>query len=287
VAEHASGQYNVSTSASTTFGESRNTLFSVGNGSSYDGCHNAFEIRENGDIYIADTSFLKEGNPNYNSSFKYNNVPNISLQDKLDTMLTSSNASAVAISGSYNDLNNRPFGDFLEQMGETIYTYEGTTTQNGPSHYGVSSIIIDTSNLSVGDEVKLILDDNVYGVGIVYQSSSGGYWINQDPQDPTNSTPFNDTWSVYTNNGKSYNICINNLGSGQHKIELVKDGGEQLVTRQIDSKYVDAYTKSEIDEKLDKVAAEVPQIWTGTQAQYDLIQSPDPNTIYIITAASS
>ena len=27
-------------------------------------------------------------------------------------------------------------------------------------------------------------------------------------------------------------------------------------------------------------------IWSGTQAQYDLIQSPDPNTIYIITSAS-
>lgn len=30
----------------------------------------------------------------------------------------------------------------------------------------------------------------------------------------------------------------------------------------------------------------IPQIWSGTQAQYDLIQSPDPNTIYIIIASS-
>lgn len=30
----------------------------------------------------------------------------------------------------------------------------------------------------------------------------------------------------------------------------------------------------------------IPQIWSGTQAQYDLIASPDPNTIYIITSAS-
>jgi hypothetical protein len=27
-------------------------------------------------------------------------------------------------------------------------------------------------------------------------------------------------------------------------------------------------------------------IWSGTQVQYDLIQSPDSNTIYIITSAS-
>lgn len=50
--EHASGQYNVSSSASTTFGDSGNTLFSVGNGT-YGNNHNAFEIRQNGDIYLS------------------------------------------------------------------------------------------------------------------------------------------------------------------------------------------------------------------------------------------
>ena len=54
-AEHASGRYNVSSSASTTFGDSGNTLFSVGNGT-YENKHNAFEIRQNGDIYITSGS---------------------------------------------------------------------------------------------------------------------------------------------------------------------------------------------------------------------------------------
>ena len=51
-AEHANGKYNVSSSASTTFGDSGNTLFSVGNGTAENARHNAFEIRQNGDIYI-------------------------------------------------------------------------------------------------------------------------------------------------------------------------------------------------------------------------------------------
>lgn len=51
--EHASGQYNVSSKASSTFGDSGNTLFSVGNGTADNAKHNAFEIRQNGDIYIA------------------------------------------------------------------------------------------------------------------------------------------------------------------------------------------------------------------------------------------
>ena len=50
--EHASGQYNNSVSDSSTFGDSGNTLFSVGNGTSDSARHNAFEIRQNGDIYL-------------------------------------------------------------------------------------------------------------------------------------------------------------------------------------------------------------------------------------------
>ena len=52
--EHSQGRYNNSVSASTTFGDSGNTLFSVGNGTSASARHNAFEIRQNGDIYVND-----------------------------------------------------------------------------------------------------------------------------------------------------------------------------------------------------------------------------------------
>lgn len=48
--EHASGQYNVSNTGST---DAEKTLFSVGNGTSSSARHNAFEIRQNGDIYIS------------------------------------------------------------------------------------------------------------------------------------------------------------------------------------------------------------------------------------------
>lgn len=50
--EIAFSKYNVSSSASETFGDSGNTLFSIGNGTSTSARHNAFEIRQNGDIYI-------------------------------------------------------------------------------------------------------------------------------------------------------------------------------------------------------------------------------------------
>ena len=47
--EHASGEYNVSNTGST---DADKTLFSVGNGASNNSRHNAFEIRQNGDIYV-------------------------------------------------------------------------------------------------------------------------------------------------------------------------------------------------------------------------------------------
>ena len=51
--ETSIGRHNNSVSASTTFGDSGNTLFSVGNGTADNARHNAFEIRQNGDIYLS------------------------------------------------------------------------------------------------------------------------------------------------------------------------------------------------------------------------------------------
>ena len=51
--EFGCGSYNNSVSGSSTFGDSGNTLFSVGNGTADNARHNAFEIRQNGDIYIS------------------------------------------------------------------------------------------------------------------------------------------------------------------------------------------------------------------------------------------
>ena len=48
-AEHASGKYNKSNTGST---DADKTLFTVGNGTADNARHNAFEIRQNGDIYI-------------------------------------------------------------------------------------------------------------------------------------------------------------------------------------------------------------------------------------------
>lgn len=80
--EHASGRFNVSSSASTIVGDSGNTIFTVGNGNnevSINKRHNAFEVREDGSIFIADTYATGE----------YYEKPMIKLQDSLGGTVSS------------------------------------------------------------------------------------------------------------------------------------------------------------------------------------------------------
>lgn len=93
ISEHSIGQFNVSNSATTTFGNSGNTLFSVGNGTSNSARHNAFEIRQNGDIYITSGG------------------TDIKLQDQLggggtvDQTIISGSTNAVAGGAVYNKID--------------------------------------------------------------------------------------------------------------------------------------------------------------------------------------
>lgn len=111
--EFSFGKYNNSYSASTTFGHSGNTLFSIGNGydfSSTHNWHNALEIRQNGDIYIANTN-----DTSITGDKAYSLYPMIKLQDALggggsitvDQSLDSGSTNAVANSAITNAINSK------------------------------------------------------------------------------------------------------------------------------------------------------------------------------------
>lgn len=85
------GYMNNSTTGSTTFGNANNTLFSVGNGYGYQSTnnyHNAFEIRQNGDIYIPNTDDTTD-----TSTIAYSTYPMVRLQDTITA--TASNTTAL------------------------------------------------------------------------------------------------------------------------------------------------------------------------------------------------
>lgn len=81
--EHASGKFNNSKKLNTTYGNSGNTIFSVGNGKGDTKRHNTIEVRQNGDIYIADTSQITGTGSGETEGHNFYDVPMIKLQDAL------------------------------------------------------------------------------------------------------------------------------------------------------------------------------------------------------------
>ena len=94
--EHSQGWYNVSSKASNTFGDSGNTLFSVGNGTADNARHNAFEIRQNGDIYLS------------------LNGQDVKLQDQLGG--SSITVDTALDSGSTNPVENRVIYNKIDEV---------------------------------------------------------------------------------------------------------------------------------------------------------------------------
>jgi len=125
--ESSFGQYNVSTTNSSAFGDSGNTLFSVGNGVSDNERHNAFEIRQNGDIYIPDTKDTP-------TAIFWWQKPMIKLQDALggstvDTEITSASTNPVTSAAIYNQ-----FGG-LKLVKLTQSEYDSLSTKNNSTLY--------------------------------------------------------------------------------------------------------------------------------------------------------
>lgn len=91
--EVAFGQYNVSSRSSYNYGNSGNTLFSIGNGydfSSTHNWHNALEIRQNGDVYVPNTDDTSVTGDN-----AYSLYPMVRLQDTI----TATAANTTALGG--------------------------------------------------------------------------------------------------------------------------------------------------------------------------------------------
>ena len=117
------GKFSISVSASTAFGNSGNTLFSVGNGTSDSARHNAFEIRQNGDIYIADT--------NDTSTTNYYEKPMIKLQDALggtvDTEITSASTNPVTSAAIYNQFGGLKLVKLTQSEYDVLSTKDSNT----------------------------------------------------------------------------------------------------------------------------------------------------------------
>ena len=148
--EHASGQYNVSSSASTTFGDSGNTLFSVGNGTGVNAKHNAFEIRQNGDIYIV------SGNSDIKLQDYIGGGGSITVDQVIDDT-TSASTNPVSTSAVYSAMTDN----------ELVWANAYVVLSGA-----ISSHTVDTSiHLASGDRAKLNSITGTFGT-MAYENAS-------------------------------------------------------------------------------------------------------------------
>ena len=159
--EHASGQYNVSNSATTTFGDSGNTLFSVGNGD-WSARHNAFEIRQNGDIYLSSggTDIKLQDHLGGGSSYTAGDgidITNdvISVTGKVDTSTYNTFTAATDTA--------------LASKADTATTYTKTETDNLVT--AATSTKQDT--LVSGTNIKTINNESLLGSGNITIQGGG------------------------------------------------------------------------------------------------------------------
>ena len=127
--ETAFGLYNITSSSSSTFGNSGNTLFSIGNGydfSSTHNRHNAIEIRQNGDIYIPNTN-----DTSITGDLAYSLYPMIKLQDYLGG--GSVTIDPTLDSGSTNPVANSAITTALDAKQDTLVSGTNIKTINNES----------------------------------------------------------------------------------------------------------------------------------------------------------
>lgn len=150
--EFALGKYNSSSNGST---DADRTYFSIGNGTANNARHNAFEIRQNGDIYIS-----KDGT-------------DIKLQDALG-----GEVSSAITSGDTNPVQGGVLYDELRVPSANVTTLEwdnhdGAETLNYTSGTTKLEFIVDESQMTDG-YFTLVSDTQQDYLGYIYISSTGG-----------------------------------------------------------------------------------------------------------------
>ena len=273
--EHASGRYNVSNKANGTFGDSGNTLFSVGNGTADNARHNAFEVRQNGDIYLSSGG------------------TDIKLQDHLggggsitiDPSLDSGSTNAVANSALYDELR-------IIEPTETILQWEqsdGGESTNYPS--GCTKVMITIDEQQMTDGYYALYNDNYDCFGKFNIESNGGVITvstrDCEEYEPTTSITYSISGNVVTveyptiTNVTKIGTSYDNYWTWKAIVNNVTPIIDQVTAntaRLSEDEEVTAAALNVLNDKFDGL-----KLKKLTQSEYNAL-SPnyDSNTLYVI-----
>lgn len=258
VAEHSSGAYNVSYTASTTWGDSGNTLFSVGNGTADNARHNAFEIRQNGDIYIT-----KDGS-------------DVKLQDQLGGGGSSYTA------GDGIDITNGVISvtGMTDESAFTAHTADTTihvTAQDKSNWNAKSDFSGDYDDLTNKPTIPTSASQLANDAGYITSSALNDYATTGDVQTATNDMATK-TW----------------VGQQGYLTQHQDISGKQDVSGMTAYTQTTAFTAHTGDTTIHVTSSDKTS-WNGavtslgglslvklTQTQYDNLANKDNNTLYVI-----
>ena len=298
--EHASGQFNISNSATTEFGNSGNTLFSVGNGTADDARHNAFEIRQNGDIYIVsgDTDILLQDNLG----------GNIEIDQVIDSG-TSASTNAVATKAvvevikedervtaeALNNLNTtiieneRVTAEALNYLNETVEEDERVTAEalnylntNKQDTLSAGTGIIISGNVISSNAVvnidQVIDSSTSASTGAVSTSAVYGFVTAYTPSITVDQTI--DSSTSASTNPVATSAVYDFLAENYYTKDETDDGDEvisaslnDLNTRKLDAS---AYTPVQVDQVIDSgTSASTDAV--STSAVYGFVTSYTPS----------
>ena len=284
--ELSCGQYNNSVSASTTFGDSGNTLFSVGNGTASNARHNALEIRQNGDIYISSGG------------------TDIKLQDNLGSSIE---VSSAITSGDTNPVEGGALYDELRVIKDVETKVELEFSGSSPktsTNFPSGCTKIEVSNFAQYNTVYLCFESmgGVYGVVAWVDINNGEVSANDEIGCNPIYTISGDnlilTWTNVSQTRKwvTHIQCYSN-GTIQPEINAILS--ERQIVPLIDQVSANTEVIDEIKEdieEIEEVAARALidlndkfgglKLQQISQADYDALVSGgtvDNSTLYIIT----
>ena len=296
--ETALGEKNISYINSNVFGDSGNTLFSIGNGDYFGSGihHNALEIRQNGDIYIADT--------NDTSTTNYYEKPMIKLQDALgggggssytagdgiditnDVISVTGKVDTSAFTAHTEDTVIHVTSDEKAAWNgkqDTLVSGTNIKTINGETLLGEGNIdiqgggvdVVQTTGTSTADVMSQDAVTNAFNEYTVRKDSDNGivrYWSWKSPNYPYGHNSIHN----FAINGRCPLSKENGVNSSIWEFNLVET-----------SAITTSVTSSSTDSQVPSAKAVYDQfgglkLVKLTQSEYDALATKDSSTLYII-----
>ena len=303
--ETAVGRYSQSNHSTDTFGDSGNTLFAVGNGTSASVRSNAFEVRQNGDIYISNSDHTQTIKLQDNLGGGGGGITGITMNGS-DVTVTSGVANlgtvVTDISGKQDviDSSHKLDADLVD---DTTSANKFVTASDKSTWSGKQDALVSGTN------IKTINNESILGSGNITIQGGGSSYTAGDNIDITNdviSVDIDDEKKVIA----SALVELHNDKADKNQLNNYQLKGDYQTGTQVDTKIATAvanyrteaeainveHTSSaalnDLDARLTAAVTRITALETAlggmtlvslTQAQYEALTVKDNNTLYIIT----